>query len=143
MKIIDQNILKIKSGIICHQVNCKGVMGAGFAYKIRKKWPKAYNHYMRAYTSDCLNLGNVIFTKIKGDLVIAHCCGQFNYGRDKKYTNYEAIKECLIKVKGFSDENLLQVYIPYKMGCALGGGDWKHVEKIISEIVPNSVICKL
>jgi hypothetical protein len=31
--------------IICHIVNDIGVMGAGIALSIRKKWPIAYNKY--------------------------------------------------------------------------------------------------
>ena len=143
MKIMNQDILKVKQGIICHQVNCKGKVGAGIALKIRKKWPEAYNDYMRAYASDYLQLGNVVFSTVVRELVIAHCCGQFNYGRNGLYTNYEALRKCLEKVRDFSEKNLLQVYIPHKMSCSLAGGDWEIVSRIISETIPNTTICKL
>ena len=37
--IIDKigDILHTEADVICHQVNCKGVMGAGLAKQIRKK----------------------------------------------------------------------------------------------------------
>ncbi len=38
MKIINGNLLEVKKGIIAHQCNCKGVMGAGIALQIKKKW---------------------------------------------------------------------------------------------------------
>ena len=34
------NILDIKNGIICHQVNHRGVANAGLARQIRIKYPK-------------------------------------------------------------------------------------------------------
>ena len=43
------DLLKVKKGIVCHQVNCIGVMGAGIAQDIRTKWPAVY----RNYKADC------------------------------------------------------------------------------------------
>ena len=39
------NLLNIRSGVICHQVNCIGAMGAGLALQIRNKWPIVYEKY--------------------------------------------------------------------------------------------------
>jgi O-acetyl-ADP-ribose deacetylase (regulator of RNase III) len=39
------NLLEVKSGIICHQVNCIGAMGTGIALQIRNKWPVVFNDY--------------------------------------------------------------------------------------------------
>ena len=37
--------------IICQQVNCMGVMGAGLAAQIRRKWPNVYNEYRKRCTT--------------------------------------------------------------------------------------------
>ena len=37
MRIVDGDILDIEKGIIVHQVNCQGVMGAGLAKQIKSK----------------------------------------------------------------------------------------------------------
>ena len=37
----------------------------------------------------------------------------------------------------------LQIYIPYKIGCANAGGDWDIVEDIINVAITKPVICKL
>lgn len=46
IKIISGDILTNlptnKEVYICQQVNCRGVMGAGLALKIRRKWPVVY-----------------------------------------------------------------------------------------------------
>lgn len=32
--------------VICHQVNCCGVMGAGLAKQIRDKWPVVFDEFV-------------------------------------------------------------------------------------------------
>lgn len=50
IKIISGDILTNlptnKEVYICQQVNCRGVMGAGLALKIRRKWPVVYQQYV-------------------------------------------------------------------------------------------------
>jgi len=46
IKIIEGNILNAKEDIICHQVNCKKVMGSGLAKQIRDKYPNVYEEYV-------------------------------------------------------------------------------------------------
>lgn len=142
-KIINQDILKIKKGIVCHQTNCMGKMGAGIALAIRKKWPKAYKSYMLRYKEGKLRLGYVDFAKINNELYVANCCGQYHYGRRGKYTNYQALKQCFNRVKIFNDMHLnIPTFIPYKIGCSLAGGNWDIVRDIIEEEIPEALICK-
>ena len=137
------NILNVESGIICHQVNAMGKMGAGLALDIRKKWPNVYRDYMIAYNEGNLKLGNVIFTKIENcSIIIASCVGQKFYGRKGKHTIYKAIEKCFEKVEKKSNELKLPVYIPYKIGCGLAGGNWKVVKEIIEGKISNSIICR-
>ncbi len=42
--------------IVCHQVNCKGVMGAGLALQIKNKFPMVYKNYK----DKCLQIENDI-----------------------------------------------------------------------------------
>lgn len=136
------SILNIKSGIICHQVNAMGKMGAGMALSIRKKWPIVYNDYINNYKNNRLQLGNVIFTKINDSLYVASCVGQRNYGRNGLYTNYMALKKCFQTVNEKARELSLQVHFPYKIGCSLAGGDWEIVKNLIEENIENPVIVK-
>jgi O-acetyl-ADP-ribose deacetylase (regulator of RNase III) len=137
----DGDILQVKLGIMCHQVNCMGKMGAGIALKIRKKWPIVYKDYMDAYEEGKLHLGEVILSTIQpAELYVANLCGQYYYGRDKKQTDYNAVRECLIKVNSMAHEKGLEVYIPKNMGCALAGGNWNVVSKIIEEVFSDVII---
>ena len=45
LKLKNGNILESDANIICHQVNCQGVMGAGLALQIRKRYPSAFEEY--------------------------------------------------------------------------------------------------
>lgn len=133
------NILDVKEGVIIQQVNCKGVMGAGLAKDIRNKWPIVYKKYKEREWSP----GDVAFVSIDTNLYVCNLAGQYHYGREKGvcYTIYEAVELGLTKVNHFCIAQKLQAYIPYKMGCNLGGGDWRMVEKIINKVIPNAIIC--
>lgn len=47
IKLVQGNILDAPENIIVHQVNCKGVMGAGLALQIKSKYPKAFTEYIK------------------------------------------------------------------------------------------------
>jgi len=140
MKIIKGDILNIEHGIVCHQVNCMGKMGAGIALSIRKKWPIVYNDYIYAHRAGHLILGNVIFSEITiNTLYVASLCGQYYYGRNKRYTDYDAVKNCLNELTKY-DDGRLDIYIPKGMGCSLAGGNWRVITSLIDEIIPNAIV---
>lgn len=129
--------------IICHQINCQGVMGAGLAKQIRTMFPFLYERYKRtcsrAAKSEDL-LGKVEFTPIRyngNDWLIASIFAQDSYGRDKCYTDYDALRRALSAVRVVATplptRTLTTVRIPYKMGCGLAGGSWDIVEQIIKD----------
>lgn len=137
------DIFNIHSGIICHQVNCRGIMGAGLALNIRKKYPKVYDDYMAAYKAGHLDLGNIVITPVGERLYIASICGQDGFGRDKRmvYTDYTAVSEGLEKVQKFADDNQVRpVYVPHHMGCGLANGAWHMMLQVIHMYTTNAII---
>jgi len=134
----DGNVLDEAKGIICHQVNCKYVMGAGIALQISTKYPQHYKDYMATN----LQLGKVVETEINERLYICGICGQDECGRGQCFTDYSALREGLAQVNSLSKEKSLPVFIPYKLGCGLAGGDWNIVKEIIKEETPNACIVK-
>lgn len=144
MKIINQDILKITRGIIVHQVNCQGKMGAGLAKSISDLYPQVEKAYYDKFIHRKWQLGEVQFVKVsETPLYICNLAGQDKYGRDKNtvYTNYKYLRIGFKKVLKFSIDRDLQVYLPYKIGCGLANGDWNKVTLIIEEIIPESIIC--
>lgn len=143
MEVIKRDILTITNGIIGHQCNCKGVMGAGLARNIRDKFPIVYKEYRKRYLAGALCLGTTQMIQVSPSLYIANLMAQDLYGRDKQYTNYEALTECLKYIHQRSIEWNLNVYLPYSLGCGLAGGKWEEVSKLIEEHCSNAIVCKL
>ncbi len=123
--------------LLLHQVNCRGVMGAGLAKQIRSAFPEVYNSYMAAcrLLPDGSALGQVDYTSAyynKKRVLVCSCFGQDRYGRDKQYTDYNALRQCFktIAQESKPSETIL---IPKYIGCGLAGGDWNTVKNIIQE----------
>jgi len=144
IKIIEGNILNATDSIICHQTNTQGIMGGGLALQIKNKYPKVYEEYRSACIKYLIQgkslLGEVLFGINTGDgNSIANLFGQERYGRDKRYTDYNALKKSLTEVLEVVTNEYGLLYdspiaIPYSLGCGLAGGDWKIVYKIIEDV---------
>ena len=110
---VNGDLLKIQNelnlGIICHQVNCQGVMGSGIAKQIRDTYPIVYENYkkkcdtlIKAGSKESL-LGMIQIVALYEDYHkdVKHPCGctffsQSNYGYDgRRYTSYDAFWMCL------------------------------------------------
>lgn len=141
MRLIEASILGATENVICHQVNCQGVMGSGLARQIYMVYPQVKEGYI-AYCSKVANnqdlLGDVLYTPIREHKYVANIFGQFDYNRRWEsvgacYTNYVALREGLRKVANHCKFKGYSVAIPYKLGCGLAGGDWGVVSRIIEE----------
>ncbi len=137
IKQVNGNVLKAKENIICHQVNCMGKMGAGLAKQIAKSKNAldVYAKYCHLHRNNRESmLGDALFTQVAEDKWVAHCFGQLNYGRDKRQTDYESLKQSLQRVKDAAQRKEKSVAIPYGIGCGLTGGDWEVVYGIIDDV---------
>lgn len=45
----NDDLLLSDCNVICHQVNCKGVMNAGIAKSIRKRYPEVYKVFIVSF----------------------------------------------------------------------------------------------
>ena len=136
MKIIKGDILKSDADIICHQVNCMGVMGSGLAKQIRSQYPEVYTHYKQLCNSKLPKdlLGNTQIVEAHNGGYFANVFGQLKYGTDKQHTDYNALKNGLEIVAKRAKQYNESVAIPYGIGCGLGGGDWEFVNEFIKEL---------
>jgi len=139
MQIINKDITQIGEGVICHQVNCQKKMGSGLAKAIRSKYPSVYDDYMK----HDWQLGDCQIVPINDHLMVANLAGQDRYGYDgEQYTDYSALRDALITARIAAQGAGLTLYIPFGIGCGLGGGEWTEVSDIIEEVAPNAVVCK-
>lgn len=128
--LTNSNILDVKSGIICHQVNCKGVMGAGLAKQIKDKYPIVYREYLRSP----MGLGYCQIVGVDDGLDIANLFGQNNYGRYGIQTSYSALGKALDTLFRDAEYSCVDVHIPYGIGCGLAGGEWNKVYNMIRDL---------
>ena len=148
MKTINGNILtsnhdENRGILICHQVNCRGVMGAGLAKQIRAKHPGVYNLYRdkcRQIACGIGGLGDVQFCSelASSGYIVANVFGQDRYGRDRRYTDYDALRKAFSHIA--MSFPTYTIRIPYLMGCGLAGGDWNIVMNIIRETLVDKGI---
>lgn len=143
VQIIRGDLLEADADIICHQVNCQGVMGAGIAKQIADKWP----YVKKEYTEFCSQrkqkedlLGDTLLVpsngvQRKGEPLILNIFGQFYYGHDGVYTDYSALTKAFRKMNRLYKGKTLA--FPYGFGCGLAGGDWQDVEPMLVKLLPE------
>lgn len=132
IKFYNGDLLTSNAGIIAHQVNCKGVMGAGLAKQIKERYPKVFKEYKKLCDQSNnagdskLLLGVVQFIEIDNK-IFANCFSQWGYNARVKQTQEVYFEECMKMLLEYAQsENISNIAIPYKMGCGLAGGDWDN-----------------
>ena len=165
---INKDILTVDKGVIVHSVNCIGAVG-GLAGAIARKWPKnaeKYKEYVRHRKSSIMLLGSVFEVNVAHNVIVANLFGQYGIGTGKQQTEYAALISAFKRIAntffvgndketmhfggslGIEDvpNTLTDIYIPYKIGCGLGGADWNIVQQIIEKTFEKSenniYICK-
>lgn len=146
---IQGDICETDCMVIAHGVNCQGTMGSGVARALFEKWPAVRSYYLDYFTEFNAGpegenfLGNIddIWVNIregrKKKKIVINCFTQQYFGPgDRKYLSYDALIECMYKVKKCcAYYKVNEVAIP-KIGCGLAGGDWDIVESILKVIFP-------
>ena len=112
--------------MLLHQVNCVGVMGAGIAAQVRKRFPDCYDAYKRICSKDCLGK---IYVHDCGAIKICNAFGQQGISRTTRMTDYIAWQSILQALIAELDRlqqlgQIWTVVAPYGIGCGLGGGSW-------------------
>lgn len=135
------NLVNASEQIIAHQVNCKGVMGSGVARSIRNYFPEAYEEYRKFCeeslydASDLLGCNQYVAIP-KKKKVIVNLFAQNEYGKNGRYTDYEALKLCFLSL---AKNVKVPLAMPYKIGCGRGGGNWDNiVYPMIQEIFKDN-----
>jgi len=163
---INKDILTVDKGVIVHSVNCIGAVG-GLAGAIGRKWPVnagEYRSHIRSQKSPIMLLGSVFEVNVAHNVIVANLFGQNNVGTEEQQTEYSALITGFKRIANttfYGDDKipdysnheyylskltLNDIYIPYKIGCGLGGADWGIVEEIIHNAFEKSdknlYICK-
>lgn len=156
MKYMLGDLLNIESGIIAHQTNMYGVMGAGIALLLSRKFSDLEPSYREYCEKKSPNLGCVFCYMVNDQLAIANCftqedvCLKCSKGKildpnipiqDTSLhpsTDYDSIERAFKTLyKYYPDKT---VYIPFLYGCGIAGGDWSIVENIMKEYKGDLVV---
>ncbi len=122
---------------IAHCVNTRGVMGAGLALQIKKKYPNVFNAYSKMCvqeTDRTFLLGKaqkVISSYLHPDKAIFNLFGQLDVGLSQRQVNYGAIGLCLQNMRQQIHEPDTVIGFPYLMCCGLAGGNWGIILEMI------------
>lgn len=150
MMTIQANLLDTQFQFIAHQVNCRGVMGAGIALQIKNKYPEVYDAYKVFCNINTAKppLGKSLCVWTKDNHCVINVFGQLGYGRAQQQTDYDALYSGFAMAaeeirNTFLDGNpcyQIPIAIPYGIGCGLAGGDWKKVEEILKLVEKNHCV---
>jgi O-acetyl-ADP-ribose deacetylase (regulator of RNase III) len=124
-----------KCGII-HSCNCFHTMGGGIAFKIKDKFPQAYQADLKTPRGDSKKMGTFSLANVTPIKFIYNLYGQYEYGaKSIRHTSYDALVDGLYKIKDHALKNdIYALGIPFNVGCNLGGGNWNIVTSIIKSI---------
>ena len=140
IKIIGGSLLDATEDILCHQVNCQGVMGSGIALALRNNYPNLYESYYNfcLYCNKVHALGGAQFVEQEDGHIVANLFGQYDYGRKNiLYTNYTELEVAFVRLRNYAVENNLSIAMPYGISCGLANGDWQIVYKMIERVFYN------
>ena len=144
LRYVKGDIIKSDCDIICHQVNCRGVMNAGLAREVRQHWPKVYELYTawcrRVGKHSEVLLGEFQAVEIDNKRYIVNIFAQNYYGSTgERYTNYEAFYKAISKINEEAPKDKT-IAFPYKIGCGYGGGSWNIIKAMLEEVFKNREI---
>lgn len=134
MKIIKGDLIDLaKKGqfdIIAHGANCFNIMGAGIAQQIQLEFPSVFeaDQMFNIPVGSPQRLG-CFSGAVINNLLVLNFYTQFKIGKN---FDIDALKSCLVKLNWTGIAKGKRIGLPL-IGCGIGGGDWKEVEKVISE----------
>ena len=147
-----ENLMQTNAWIVAHQVNCKGVMGAGVAKQIRnqlltKSQYHSYQNFCNEHSTGFL-LGKVLYFALEnssGPQVLANLFAEDTPTGMVLDTDYNALYRSLFNLFDYAMNHSEKktIAIPAYLGCGLAGGDWNHVfSNIIKPIFDDSIVLR-
>jgi len=128
--------------IIPHVCNDCGIMGAGVAFALSRKWPKILPTY-KAITTAPSNkvLGLVDYVKVEDNIYVFNMIAQkgFRSKNNSRPLRYVALIEAMKYVVGqlnflkMQDDRKIVIHTP-KFGSDLSGGNFSFILDLIDEI---------
>lgn len=124
---------------IVHGCNCMCTMGSGIARQISRVFPAAADADKMTRCADRSKLGRYTLALCRTDagsnVLVINAYTQFDFGKYAKcYLDYGALRAVTEKIA--FDFSKLHIGMP-RIGCGLGGGEWKRVKEILESAFFN------
>lgn len=137
--VAHKDIFTTHLNAIAHGVNCQGVMGAGIALEVKRRYPEAYSGYVRylnrydpiQYTA----VGTMHPYPVPGtNLHILNCFTQVDTAKQRGEVaiSYQAIFTSFSVAGLYCKENGIKELAIPQVGAGLGGGNWKVIYQLIA-----------
>lgn len=137
---INDDLFNTSCRYIAHQVNCQGVMGSGVAFQVKQKFPNAYKEYLYLIDKHKKELPKLLGTSqvcsLENDKHIINMYAQYNYGTNRRFTNYDAFYNCINTINHVLP-NKEPIAMPYLIGCVRGGADWDIIRLMLEKVFTN------
>jgi len=141
IEIIEGDLLNSGEFVIAHGCNCRGVMGAGVAGQIARRWPHVLEENRRMvrhlnFYPGVVQPASTAFAwshPSRGEpLTVMNMATQEDPGPNAKYDYVDLAFRNLAELCVVT--NIDRVAIP-QIGCGIGGLQWKIVEDVIEEAI--------
>lgn len=162
MRHLKANILDVRSGYILQQCNCITVRGLGLSADLSRQFPGTCPYDSRRPVKPGLNIcreedrsepGTVMIigydtpVRVKDTPQIINLFGQYAPGKPKPYSQLDKVSDreryfsegLNALVDFFEGKDIIDIAVPYKIGCRLAGGDWTHYEKMLLDFENKSL----
>jgi O-acetyl-ADP-ribose deacetylase (regulator of RNase III) len=127
---------------LLHGCNCMKTFGAGFAKKLKEKYPDANKADQRNPIPPYGKIGGYSSCVIDDqfcspNLTIVNLYTQYDYGTGCRRAEYGAIKRSLeMFARDFCTMGRTIGLV--KIGCGLAGGQWSVVQSIVEEVADSA-----
>lgn len=125
------NILDAKVDALVNPVNCVGVMGAGLALSFKRKYPAMFIDYEASCLDGLVHVGHMhvyFLGCVAPPQYIINFPTKDHFRNDSTEANIELGLRDLVRV--IEEQSIQTIAVP-RLGCGLGGLDWKDVRPLI------------
>jgi len=142
IEYVSGNLLESHAYVLVNPVNCQGIMGAGLAREFKEKYPDMFRSYFKYCMKEKLRIGKLFEYRegIGTDKCKIIVCfpTKVNVYEPSKL---EYIEKGLVALIDRFSEIDYTIALP-KLGCGLGGLNWKDVNKLFKYYLADRGLLK-
>lgn len=149
LEFIENDLLKSEEEYICHQCNCLTTYAKGIAGAIFSKFPwsdiykdRTFGDIQENKMGSIVVCGNGVDQRFVINMIAQIYPGKPKYADSKKdgfIARENAFKECLRQFWRLDKKKKIKsIAFPFKIGCALAGGNWDNYLSML-EVFSNNI----